>query len=271
MNLVTTIRRHPVISFIVVTLGLSFAAFFLPLPPDSAFAVIALVAVTFPTIVALGLVAVTEGRRGVGTFVRQSFRWRSSLIWYLLAIAIGFTIQFGSSVLALLAGRIPAIEASAPNAALAVVPIAALLEEIGWRGFALRRLLDRYSPFSATLMIGIPWALLHFALVLFFQPDVSPLAEGLIVLVFAFPLTWVFIRSSHNVLVATVLHSGLNAFSFVAANIPPAEVLWFVVASGCLVVAALIVIDRPRWFALPTRASVGDTLPPVARAKQVHS
>jgi hypothetical protein len=70
-------------------------------------------------------------------------------------------------------------------------------------------------------------------LFLFFEPNVSPVAEGLTVLVFAFPLTWIFVRSARNVLVATVLHSSLNAFSFVAAGIPPAVALWYIFASGC--------------------------------------
>jgi membrane protease YdiL (CAAX protease family) len=251
MNLSTIVKQYPVASFIILTLGLSFAAFLLPVPPEGAFAVIALVAVMIPTVVAFALVALMEGRQGVGVFLRQTFRWRSPVIWYLVAVAIGFVIHFGSSILALLTGRIPAIEITAPNATIAFIPIAALLEEIGWRGFALRRLLDRTSPFAATLMIGVPWALLHFALFLFFVSDVSPIAEGLTVLVFAFPLTWIFVRSACNVLVATVAHSALNAFALVSANIPPAEVLWFVFASGCLFVAALIAIDRRLWFARP--------------------
>ncbi|HTP06919.1 MAG TPA: CPBP family intramembrane glutamic endopeptidase [Anaerolineae bacterium] len=260
MNIKATINQHPVASFIVLTLGLSFAAFFLPVPPEGAFAIIALMAVMIPTIVAFALVALIEDRQGVGDFLRESFRWRSPLKWYVIAFALGFVIHFGSSLLALLTGAIPAIEIAAPNATLVIIPIAALLEAIGWRGFALRRLLDRYSPFTATLIIGIPWALLHFALFLLFEPNVSPVAEGLSVLVFAFPLTWIFVRSGRSVLVATVLHSGLNAFSFVAAGIPPAVALWYIFTSGCLVVAVLIVIDRRMWFARPAETTVSATI-----------
>jgi membrane protease YdiL (CAAX protease family) len=119
-----------------------------------------------------------------GAFLRQCFRWRSPLKWYLIAVAIGFVIHFGSSILALLTGAIPAIEITAPNATLAIIPLAALLEEIGWRGFALRRLLDRYSPFNATLIIAFPGHCCTCTF-LFFEPNVSPVAEGLTVLVFA--------------------------------------------------------------------------------------
>ena len=264
MQLKATIKRHPVTSFIALALGLSCAAFLLPVPPESAFAVIALVAVMIPTIVAVALVGIMEGRRGVGAFLRESFHWRSPLKWYLIAIALGIVIHFGSSVLALLTGAIPAIEITAPNAAIAIIPIAALLEEIGWRGFALRRLLDEYSPFAATLVIGIPWALLHFALVWLFQPNASPVAEGLIVFVFAFPLTWIFVKSDRNVLVSTVLHSSLNAFAFLGSSIPPSEVLWYVFASGSLVVAIIVMVDRRMWFARPAEAKASTTVPSAA-------
>jgi uncharacterized protein len=257
MIIKATINQHPVASFIVLTLGLSFAAFFLPVPPEGAFAIIALAAVMIPTIVAFALVALMEGRHGVRAFLRESFRWRSPLKWYLIAFALGFVIHFGSSLLARLTGAIPAIEITAPNATLVIIPIAALLEEIGWRGFALRRLLDQYSPFTATLIVGIPWALLHFALFLLFEPNVSPVAEGLTVFVFAFPLTWLFVRSGRSVLVTTVAHSSLNAFALVSANIPPAAALWFIFASGCLVVMVLAVIDRRMWFARPAQVAPG--------------
>ncbi|MCL4248001.1 MAG: CPBP family intramembrane metalloprotease [Anaerolineae bacterium] len=265
MNIRTTIKQHPVASFIVLTLGLSFAAMLLPVPPESAFTIIAFIAVTFPTIVAFTLVTLMEGRQGAGAFRRQIFRWRSPLKWYLLALAIGFIIHFGSSVVALAAGQISAIEISTPTAFFIVFFPFALLEEIGWRGFALRRLLDRHSPFTATLIVGIPWALLHVVLFVLFVPDVSPIAEGLVVFTFALPLTWIFVKSGRNVLVATVMHGAMNAFGFVAAGLPPDNALWFVLASACIVVVALILIDWRTWFAHPVETATVKPVTTVAR------
>ena len=264
MNVSTTSKQNPIASYIMLTLGLSFAAMLLPIPRKSAFSTIAFIAVTFPTIAAVALVTLMEGRRGAGTFLRRALRWRIPMEWYLVALVIGFTIHFGSSVLALVTGRISAIEIPAPTAFfIAFFPLA-LLEEIGWRGFALRRLLDRRSPFVATLIVGIPWALLHFVLFVVFIPEGSPIAEGLVVLVFAFLLTWIFVRSGRNVLVAAVLHGALNAFGFIVANIPPTEALWFVLASACLAVVALVAIDWRMWFAHPTATSIGEVAPSVA-------
>ena len=261
MNVSLTIKQNPVMIFIVVTLGLSFAAMLLPVPLESAFMTIASLLVTIPSIVAVALAAFTEGGRGTVAFLRQTFRWRSPLKWYLIALAIGFAIHFGSSLLALVAGRISAIEIAAPTALLIALFPFALLEEIGWRGFALRRVLDQHSPFTATLIVGVPWALLHFVLFLLFVPDASPIAEGLVVFAFAFPLTWIFVRSGRNVLVATAMHGAMNAFAIAGAAIPPAEVLWFVFASACLVIAVLLLIDWRTWFTRPVERAVDEIVP----------
>jgi uncharacterized protein len=262
MNIRSRIKQHPAASFIVLVVGLSFAAFLLPVTGEGAVVVLLTVLAALPTIVAFVLVAVMDGRHGAGAFLRQSFRWRAPLKWYLFAIALGFFIQFGSSVLALLTGRIATIEISAPVAILIVFVLFALLEEIGWRGFALRRLLDRHSPFAATLIVGIPWGLIHFGLTLLALPDRSPLVGGLTVLASAFPLTWIFVKSGRNVLVATVLHFAFNAFGSVAGPgraISEAEALQFLLISTCLVAATLVLIDWRMWFARPAETNAGQT------------
>jgi len=178
------------------------------------------------------------------------------LKWVVIALALGFVLHLGSSILALVTGRISAIEITAPTAFFIVYFPLALLEEIGWRGFALRRLLDRHSPFAATLMVGIPWALLHFGLFLALAPTASAVAELLLVLTFALLLTWIYVRSGRNVFTATILHGALNAFAIVSANIPPAETLWFVFASACMVIVLLVLRDRGMWFARPEAVKV---------------
>src|SRR5215207_2020174 len=188
MNLKHIVKQYPVVSFIFLTLGLSFTTFLLPVPKESAFTIIAFVMVIIPTVVAFVLVALMEGHGGLHTFRREVLNWHVALKWVGIAFALGFVLHFGSSLLALVTGRIPAIQSAAPTAFfIAVFPLA-LFEEIGWRGFVLRRLLDRYSPLTATLMVGIPWALLHFVLFLVFVPTASSVAEGLVVLTFALPL-----------------------------------------------------------------------------------
>jgi membrane protease YdiL (CAAX protease family) len=269
MNIRSRIKQHPVAVFIVLAVGLSFAAFLLPVSGEGALLLLLTFLVAVPTVVAFALVAVMEGRAGLGTFLRQSFRWRAPLAWYLIAIALGFLMQFGSSVAALLTGRISAIEIGAPDATLIATLIIflpfALLEEIGWRGFALRRSLAGYSPFVATLIVGIPWGLIHFGLAMFALNDGrSPVVAGLTVLVLSFPLTWIFIKSGGSVLVVTVLHYAFNVSGSMAGPgrvLSMEETAWFLLVSSCLVAAALVLIDWRMWFTRPMEAQAGDVVP----------
>jgi uncharacterized protein len=264
MNLGQSIRQHPVTIFIVLTLGLSFLTFLLPVPQESAFMLIALVLVMIPTIVAFLLVGLMDGRQGLRAFVREIFSRRTVLKWFVIALVLGFVIHFGSSVLALITSVSPAIEFAEFNAMVLMVFPLALLEEIGWRGFALRRLLNRYSPITATLILGIPWSLLHFALFFYFVPEVSPIAEMLLVVAFALSLTWIYIRAGYSVLAATVLHGSMNAFAIAGSGIPPAEVLWYVLASASIVAGLLILFDWRLWLARPAKDVNAEAVPSAA-------
>jgi uncharacterized protein len=254
MNLKHIIKQYPVAFFIITTLATSIACFALPAPKESAFAIIASLLVIIPTIVAFAWLGLAEGRHAVGKFVREILDWHVALKWVGIAFALGFALHFGSVILVLVTGRISTIQITTPTLFfIAVFPLA-LLEEIGWRGFALRRLLDRNSPFVATLLIGIPWALIHFGLFLFHEvPNTSPIAEMLTVFAWSFPLTWIYVKSGRNILVATVLHGALNGFGFLTISIPPAEVLWFSVATACIVDVILVLVDRRMWFSRPTQ------------------
>lgn len=139
MNLNTTIKQNPATRFIVLTLGLSGALFLLPVTGEGALIALLFGLAAIPTIVAFALAMHSQGRQGAVALLRQSFHWRSPLHWYSIAFAVGFVIQFGSSVLALATGKIATIALTVPTPLLMILILWALLEEIGWRGFAPRR------------------------------------------------------------------------------------------------------------------------------------
>jgi uncharacterized protein len=88
-------------------------------------------------------------------------------------------------------------------------------EEPAWRGFALPRVLQRHGVLSASLVIGIFWALWHFPLL--WTPGIrdSQLPWWLLILdvpaksVF---FTWVFRRTDGSVLLAALFHGATNLF-----------------------------------------------------------
>jgi membrane protease YdiL (CAAX protease family) len=111
--------------------------------------------------------AVVSWRLGtLQPWLARVLRWRVSPRFYLFAFGFPVLLYgvpnvvlavFGAQPdLSLLGERLPAYGATW---------VAALfmggLEEPGWRGFALPRLQQRYSPVRATLLLGVVWGLWH--------------------------------------------------------------------------------------------------------------
>jgi membrane protease YdiL (CAAX protease family) len=118
----------------------------------------------------------------------------------------------------------------------------AALEETGWRGFLLPHLQQRFSPILASLLVWLPWAFWHAPLD-FHRPFRFTLIQYILIrVVFLIPitiiLTWLYNRSSGNLLTVAIFHAAMNTFPFVLPYSPPALGLVFVFA------AAIIISDR---------------------------
>ena len=109
-------------------------------------------------------------------------------------------------------------------------------EEPGWRGFALPRLIKRFGPNIATLILGIAWASWHMPLfVVAGTPQYGnpflPFAAMLVT--WSMVMTLVVIRAQGSVVPAMLLHASANLCAFT---------MWepdvFVLALGPWVVAA---------------------------------
>ena len=92
-----------------------------------------------------------------------------------------------------------------------------LQEEFGWRGYALPRLLQRYNPVVASVVLGVIWGFWHWPL--FFITGLSQSFMSfpvfmMLTLSFSFWFTWLHLKTKGNIFAALLLHTGLNtAFS----------------------------------------------------------
>jgi CAAX protease family protein len=88
-------------------------------------------------------------------------------------------------------------------------------EEMGWRGFALPRLQERWSPFTATLVLSAGWALWHWPFFLYW-PGMRDLGLGgglgwfVSLWLGAMILTWFYNRSGGSLLVVALFHASVN-------------------------------------------------------------
>src|SRR5690606_26176005 len=132
-----------------------------------------LVAVLAPSLTACVLAGVRGGRRELRRLLGMALRLRFRARWYLLVLTVPFAVPLAAVALdALLSGTAPAAWLVAPTAqTLATFWIAAIGEDLGWRGYALSRALDRWGPVTASLIHGPVWALWH--LPMFFIPGTA--------------------------------------------------------------------------------------------------
>jgi membrane protease YdiL (CAAX protease family) len=121
-----------------------------------------------PTLAAIIMTAVTEGRPGVHRLLGRLVLWRVALRWYLLALlGVPLIMLLGFLAYAMAPPDLGALGGPAYaltyllGFVLTMILGGPLLEEIGWRGFALPRLQRRYGPLAASLILGVLWAFWH--------------------------------------------------------------------------------------------------------------
>jgi uncharacterized protein len=250
-SFMNTIKRYPVPAFISITFALSVLVTFAPLSGLSdadRFLILGALIVPLPTIVAIALAAVTGGVR---PFLRQTLTLHVDWRWALIALGLAVGARLLVSVLALLTGAIASIEVSAFALPLIVVIyLFALLEEIGWRGFAVRRLVTYRSAFAALLITGIPWSAIHIFFYLAQGADVATLLQ-VFVLNFALTVmvTWVYLRGGLNIWAAMILHGSQSLFSILNTNMPADLITPYSVMVYSLIALVILIVDRRLWFA----------------------
>jgi uncharacterized protein len=250
------IQRQALLTFCALTIALSFTATLLPLPSE----VVPVMMVFIPALVALGLAALTDGRSGVRALLSKLGQWRLHPLWIVAAVVLGLVLRLSMSVIAVLLELIPTIQlrpwSPTQLAFFAVILfVFAIPEELGWRGYALPKLLAWHSPLVAGLIIGVLWGSLHMALtlpgmVMGGVPGVPVVLEvvGLSVLG-----TWLYIRSDGNLLLTSVFHAAQSFFVIVNDGISLEQHIWLM--AGVFLAAALIVtlIEATRLTRKPTQ------------------
>ena len=114
-----------------------------------------------PTIAALLMTYVLEGRRGIKQLLTKLLIWPVPGMWYLcvlflpialLTLAVGFSEFRETAQATFMPGS---LLAAIPLYLLVALPFGPLGEELGWRGFALPRLQARFSPLVSSLILGV--------------------------------------------------------------------------------------------------------------------
>jgi len=217
------IERYSLPTFLILTPLLSLAIpLFLKLPTE----LVPLIMIFIPALMAILLTSLSEGRKGVIALLQKLIQWRIPLKWLVISLGLAFGLRLAMSLLALLLGWIPTIRFNAwsPQQFMIIgvfTLIGAIMEELGWRGYALPKLLSQRSALISALLIGIPWGILHIGLILPGQMNAgtSGLETILYLIALSVVLTWLFVQTRGNLVVVILYHAGENFFVFLNGGI----------------------------------------------------
>lgn len=262
MNLTTTIKRHPVAAFICLTFGLSVLVSFAPLnglTDADKFLILGALLVPIPMIVAIALAAVTGGVR---PFLREVLNVRIDWRWALIAFGLAFSARLLVSGLGLLSGAITGLKVSAIAPPLIVVIyLFALLEEIGWRGYAVRRLVTTRSAFSALLITGLPWSAIHIFFYLAQGQNAATVLQVFVLnLALTVMVTWVYLRGGQKVWIGVIVHGSQSVFSILNTNLPAELVTTYSVIGYSALALVLLAIDGRLWFGQLSQPAPGTSV-----------
>ena len=184
-----------------------------------------------PSGLAVLLAGLAEGRQSVSALLKKLLQWDNNVKWYALAIGLPFLIILAAAVVAYLLGwsdsvrlRLPAASQIIFNAVFILLNVT--LEEVGWRGYALPRLLTRRSALVSGVIIGIPWGILHIGIAILSGRPWLP--SFLIPFGLSMVITWMFVHTRSSVTLAMVLHFVFN-FSpqfILEKSIATGQALW---------------------------------------------
>jgi uncharacterized protein len=274
MNILTSLlKQYALAIFCALTIAFTFSATLLPLPGES----VAVVMVFIPALMAISLTALSEGKAGVRSLLSKLAQWRISLKWVVMALVLALIVRLTMSLIALGLGMISTIQlrpgGPAQYVILAVVLfVFAIPEELGWRGYALPKLLERRSPLAAGLIIGVLWGSLHLALHLpgMMNEGVPPLPTLLALVGGSVLFTWLYVNSGGSIVLTTLFHAAQSFFVIVNHGIALDQQAWLL-AGAYLALALIVVLAAESSFTRSPAAGISEavedtrTIQPLAR------
>ncbi len=150
-----------------------------------------------PMLAALVISRFEPDGAGWRSVFRPLRNWRANPAWYATALCLpGVILLLSMATLQLVSGRNVGPWLYPPSTAQAIIGmiVVSLGEEIGWRGFALPRLQNRYGPLNASLILGVLWAIWHVPVLLL--AGISSLTTLLLMIPFftagSVVFTWIY-------------------------------------------------------------------------------
>lgn len=249
MTLVGSVaRRQAPALFFILTVLLTWGL----LPIMRLSPILAIAGLMTPAAAALIVIGLGEGRFGALRLARRLANWKAGRRWYLAALLL-------PPALSLLAAAVgSALTAADPASGMPelrpITPVALILlmiaagEEIGWRGYALPKLLESFPPAAAAVILGLMWGV--WRIPLFSLPGMPPPdapAEAYLIYSAAASIlyTWLFLGTKGGVAPAVVMHASGDIFIFTTPGLEPAPAAYLTAAVYLTAALAVTAVAGP--------------------------
>ncbi|MBE0671019.1 MAG: CPBP family intramembrane metalloprotease [Anaerolineales bacterium] len=262
MNLKTWASRHPILTYLILTMIWSFGIWsflflyikpggLLKSPPPISFLFVVLGGFG-PSLGGLLTTWLIYGREGLQALWDRIRIGRVGGWWLALLVIPAVTAL--TPLFRWLTGYPVDIEAMVnllgPGIALGLV--AGLMEEFGWRGFLLPHLLKRHSPFVATLLLGLIWGGLWHGYADYFglggrgwvSLALITLLGPVLLTAWSFIITWVYERTQGSLLIAYLMHASLSSSALIFGQTyttTAEEITWTAISTGLAIFAAVFI------------------------------
>ncbi len=278
-NIKTFFRQYPMMAFFALTFIISWGGVVILSAPygmpaasgqfEKMWPIVFLPYFLGPSIAGLLLTGFSYGRLGFRDLSSRLLRWRVSARWYAAAILTApILIAIILFVLSQTSREfLPGILTTDNRISLIILSIAVglifggLLEELGWTGFAIPGLRQKYGIFKTGLTIGLLWGVWHFLPTFWGSGDstgtlsLSLLLPPCLFYVGVLPayrvlMVWVYERTGKSLLLLMLMHMSLTASTlFILA--PSAKgtslIIYYVILSAAMWVVVGVIAMAGGW------------------------
>jgi uncharacterized protein len=265
------LMRHPVVAFFVLTYAISWSIW-------SLMTVLSLVihtplggmlnvtAIFGPTLAGLILTVIGQGRTGGYELLSRLWQPKPRPVWIGVALLLPLSLIAIGVFLAFLLGEAMLSSPASIGWLLLLGEFIRILflggplgEEIGWRGYALPRLLRDLSPMRASVLLGLVWGVWHapmYTIAGTGQNEMLHSGGSFPFLFVAFVVwtiglsvlfTWLYKLAQGNLLIVILFHAAVNTAVFLPVFFGVQSGVVPLLNAGLTWVAAILV-SRSRLF-----------------------
>ena len=211
---------------------------------------------------------IANGRSGVKELAHRCVLYRVSVVWWLYALFLTVAMHAVATVIyGAVQGRIGPVRPGELFHQWWLLYIfvfglfqGPLAEELGWRGFLLPRLLDKWSPLKASVILGLIWAGWHINV--FFSPISTWALFTASAVALSVLMTVLFLHTRGSVLLAIVMHWSVMPGKYIVSSLFPAgqEPPNWLRAVVAITVAVIVVaaVGRKLSVSAPNNPNTGD-------------